>query len=96
MEFNNEELEVRLVLPDEPTRRQLLRYDSNTEGRRLELYEKLWTALASIEPELECEYLSIESDLDEPCGDPRFLDAFKWVCLAVHTWRMDIESAEKN
>lgn len=98
MEFTNEELEAKLTVPEEPTRRQLLRYDSQADIPNMGMYERLWGGVQALadEIELECDYVNIDDDLDTPAEDPRWMDVVKWASLAVFSWRRSVESAEKN
>lgn len=98
MEIANDELQVRFTVPDHPTRRQVLAYDSVRDlGRGLPVYERLWDAArAIIEPgSWECDAIQPADDLDQ-ASDTRAIEIIKWVGLTVMGWRKGLDELPKN
>src|SRR3990167_1745953 len=96
MELKNEALEVRLVVPDRPTVRDVLNYDSQRDSRfGAEIYERLWEAAKSIIKEFDCPHVALDIDL-ESAATSKALDVIRWVSLAVFSYRSRLDELEKN
>lgn len=105
MKIENEELETTFELPDAPTMRQMLRYQSERDFRAGEsTYERLWAAACNSGivtgwksvpvPELSMSVLEAEANDDTG----RQMDVVKWVGLATFSHMRQIEerTSSKN
>jgi len=95
--FENEELVCSFSIPDKPTIRQILRYDSVVElnGFAGDTYERLWNGVKHIVSDWKCPHVDPRADLD----DVTSLDAMrviKWSGLIVWTFVDDLKHVPKN
>lgn len=102
----NDELETTFELPDRPTGRVILRYDSAiaTGAASATLYERLWACVVACAqnwqstplPVLDLSILETEAQHDFE----RKMDVVKWAGLMTFQWRNDLnrrlEEALKN
>lgn len=94
MKISNAELKTTFELPDSPTRRDVLRYDSATDSRAgASLYERLWAGVAAIAKDWQSEILPV---LDAAALDSQDISAdvmmvIKWAGLAAFSWKMALE-----
>lgn len=96
MELKNDELQVRIVVPDHPTVRQELAYDSRQDavlGRSM--YERLWDAAGALITEFECPHVALDAKLDD-VATPQAVEAIKWTALTVFSFRRDLDEIPKN
>ena len=94
MRFENNDLKTTFELPDEPTGRVVLRYDSITEIRTAgDMYERLWSAALGVMQNWQSETLpDMRADVLGEMG-PGFdkrLAVVKWAGLTVFSWRQDL------
>jgi len=96
MELKNESLEVRLVVPDRPTVREILRYDSQVDfGYGRQMYERLWEAAKTIISEYKCPHVALDIDIESAATD-QVAKVIHWVALAVFSYRQQLDELEKN
>ena len=100
--MQNAELQITFELPDAPTMRQALRYESEQDSRYNEsLYERLWAAacksglISAWQSEAlpDADASALDRDLSGPA-----LDVLKWVSLAVFSYvqQAKADGAPKN
>lgn len=96
MKFQNEELGASFVLPDAPTLRQFMQYDSMVEvlGNGRYLYERLWAGLQAVATDWECATCPLEVNLDS--ANVEALDVIKWAGLAAWSYMQAKKEIPKN
>ena len=83
-EYNDDELGVRLTIPDEIPVRQQLRYRSASAFyHRADAYERFWEGAKELIDEWECEALPDKSVSLDEVTDPAVTDIIFWACNAV-------------
>jgi hypothetical protein len=98
MEFENQELKTKFSVPDSPTVRQVLQYDSLVELQSFgsdNTYERLWRGISAMVTEWESEHVQIKDDLDTVTGEDA-VNVIKWAGLSVFSYRQSLKDVEKN
>jgi hypothetical protein len=98
MQFDNQELKTKFSVPDNPTVRQVLQYDSLVELQSFgsdNTYERLWNGIGALVSEWESEYVQIKDNLDSITGQEA-IDVIKWAALSVFSFRQSLKEVEKN
>jgi len=96
MEYKNDNLGVRLEVVDNPTVRRQLAYKSALFGAKAdEFYEGLWMAARNYIDTLECEYLTLDTDIST-VTDKRITDALIWIGLTVWGHYSRLDTTPKN
>ena len=99
MRFENEQLKTTFELPDNPTRRDILRYESAVDSRLgWSLYERLWAGVVCMAdkwvseplPELDL------SALDSQDTSSEAIAVIKWASLAVFSWKASLEERKTD
>jgi hypothetical protein len=89
---------ITFTIPDEPTIRQIMRYDSEVESRQgLSLYERLWAGVCAIAQDFTSDTgLELSVDvLDNPLDQASY-ENIKWASLAVFSYILDKKQVPKN
>lgn len=96
MEFKNDALNSRFVVPDAPTVRQQLRYKGEL-GMRMgaEIYERLWQAAKGLIGDWDSPHLNLDDDIDE-LTDPNAAMAIIWAGGQVLEFINGLEALPKN
>ena len=96
MEYKNEKLGARFVVPDKITVRQQLTYISEASGYSdSNRVEKLWTAATGLITEWECPGFSLDVSLDDETN-PSVASAIIWAALEVQKHVSNLENIPKN
>ncbi len=97
MEYKNDRLSARFVVPDKITvRQQLAFFSMATSVLSPDLVEKLWNAARVLITEWECPALpDMNTDLNE-CFDPQATDVIIWAALEVKAHINNLETIPKN
>lgn len=97
MEYKNEKLSARFVVPDKITVRQQFAYLSETvkhnDGNSI---ESTWNGARLLISEWECPvFPSIDTSLEE-VTDPKITDVIFWAAMEVRKHINNLESVPKN
>lgn len=97
MEFKNDVLGARFVVPDRITVRQQLAYFSAATNRpSAEFMEQLWNAAKPLISEWQCEHLpDKDADLDA-IENPKAADVIIWAALEVKKHIQALDEIPKN
>lgn len=97
MEYKNDGLSVRFIVPDKITVRQQLAYLSDVTAQRgNNQIEKMWIAARGLITEWECnDFPDMDMDLDKTY-DPRVTDILVWSALEVKKHINALENIPKN
>ncbi len=96
MEFKNETLSARFVVPDTVTVRQQLRYLSAVTGFRDEFFERLWEGAKVLILEWESAALpDKDTPLDE-VSDAKATDVILWASNECKKYINSLDNIEKN
>jgi hypothetical protein len=97
MEYKNEKLSARFVVPDKITVRQQLAYLSEISSAASSNHiEKLWIGARPLITEWECPDLAdIDTDLSK-IDNPKVTDVIMWVAVEVKKHINNLESIPKN
>lgn len=95
--FDDQELGVSFSVPDAPTVRQVLRYDSLVElaSNDLTTYERIWLGVKVFAEEWECDHVQPDSGLDE-IATPEAIEVMKYAGLVTYSYRLSLKEVEKN
>jgi len=95
--YESETFHVKFDLPDKPTARQVLSYDSMLIEQRDEpALVTLWECARAIIVNWECEYVPhIETSLDELEGIEA-AQAIEWAATQTSLWRTALNAVPKN
>lgn len=96
MKFEDKELGASFSLPDKPTLKQYLQYDSMVEvlGNGRYLYERLWAGLQVLAQGWQCETCPLDIDLDS--AGVEALPVIKWAGLACWSYMQAQKELPKN
>jgi len=84
-------------VPDEPTVRQILRYDSVIESKaELELYERLWAGCCVIAQDWKSDKVELSADALDQKLSADALEIIKWASLAAFSYVLQIKKVPKN
>ena len=97
MEFKDQELETSFSVPEKPTVRQVLRYDSLVElgGIGEYGYERMWRGVEVFAEDWESPHVKPDDDLDN-VESSEAIDVIKWAGLAVWSYRQSLKDLPKN
>jgi len=97
MEYKNDKLSARFVVPDKITVRQQLAYFSLATSIESEkLVERLWAAGQPLITEWECaSFPDLSLSLDQ-CDDPRVTDVIIWAALQIKGHINNLDKIPKN
>lgn len=97
MEYKNEKLSARFVVPDNITVRQQLAYYSEVTASNSSTHiEKLWTGARALIIEWEClEFPDRDTDLNS-VDNPHITDVIMWASLEVKRHINALEYVPKN
>ena len=97
MEFKNAELETTFSVPERPTVRQWLAYDSAVDMRiGLTTYERMWAGLqALVKPDDWSSPVDLHIDM-ETADDERAARVIKWASLTLFSFLHGLRNVEKN
>lgn len=97
MEKTNETLGIKIVMPDEPSVRQVLMYRTRiSENSDKELMiERMWIAAPALVSEFECDDIELGSDIDSMSGI-RSADVVTWVASVVFEYYTSLGELPKN
>lgn len=97
MEYRNEKLGARFVVPDKITVRQQLAYFSEiTSAASNNHIEKLWVGARSLITEWECpDFADMDMDLNK-VDNPKVTDVIMWAALEVKKHINNLEAVPKN
>lgn len=96
MEYKNEKLGVRLVVPDKITVRQQLAYISESIATDdSDKAEASWRAACGLITEWECPGFMLTTSLDE-VTDPLVTEAIVWAFTTVRNHVSNLENLPKN
>lgn len=110
MEFKHETLEARFTVPDHPTVREILKYDSERDrefGADIGFYERVWRAAKTLIQEWECPYFELYPvpkneneeeiiDILDSTATGKVVDVIRWAGLAVFSYRVQLDELGKN
>ena len=96
-EFDDQELELKFSVPDEPNVRQLLSYDSLTEigAGDLDIYLRMWRGAKALIDEWECPHVEPDTDLEEITSE-QAVDVIKYVGSQIWLFRQSLKNVPKN
>ena len=94
-EFRNEELNSSFTLPEKPTVREILAYESIVEidGQGKPFYERLWDGARSMIEEWDS---PVELTANTKGDDLSVIPVIKWASLAVFSYVQELKKTEKN
>jgi hypothetical protein len=96
MEYKNEELKARFVVPDKITvRTQLAYYSEISLGTSSTHVEKLWNGARLLIQDWECPAFPLDTDLDK-VDDPKIAEVIMWAALEVKKHVNNLETIPKN
>lgn len=98
MLFESQELKTSFTIPDEPTYREQLRYESAAHFHpELPTYERLWLGVCALAKDWKSEIVSDASEkvLDEK-SVPQGIEVMKWAGLAVWSFVWSLKDVPKN
>ena len=97
MEYRNEKLSARFVVPDKITVRQQLAYFADcTSVANSNHIEQLWIGARSLIQEWECpDFADMYFDLNK-VDDPKIAEVIMWAALEVKKYVNNLESIPKN
>jgi hypothetical protein len=97
MEFKNEALGLRFVIPDFISVEQQLEFTSESvSSRGRDLLKNIWSASKLLITEWECQYLPDISTNLKTIGSPKAHDVITWVCLEVRNYMQRLDDVPKN
>lgn len=96
MRVENQELETTFELPDAPSYRQMMAYDSVIEmATKLPTFERLWLGVCAIAQNWQSP-LPLDRDMLDKPSTPQGRAIMKWAGLAAFSWSLALKDLEKN
>ena len=96
MDFENQELETSFSVPDEPTVRQRLRYDSAVElFGEFDLYERLWNGVRALGGDWESPHVQLDQDMNDAASDDA-INVIKWAGIVLFSHMQAEKEIPKN
>lgn len=96
MEYKNDEIPVKFTLPDHPTVRLVLEYDTRWElDPEGPIYVRLWEAARAVIADWECPHVDLKVSLDD-VGSREAIEAIKWASLATFGHFRQLNEIPKN
>ena len=97
MDFENQELKTSFSVPESPTVRQVLRYDSLVELGGIGEYgfERLWHGVKVMAENWKSPHIQPDDDI-EMAATNEAIDVIKWAGLSVFSYRQSLKELPKN
>ena len=96
MEYRDDELGTHFELPDKPTVRQFLAFDSAVElNRSLSMYERLWIGVVAVAQGWESQHVSLEDGLNT-APSATAIEVIKWAGLVAYSHFQGVREVPKN
>ena len=97
MKFVNAELKTTFEIPDAPTVRQNMRYDSVVELNldKAQLYERLWGGVVAIAENWQSEHVQLSQDVDV-AASPQAVAVIKWAGLMLFSFMQQVKDIDPN